>query len=190
MKRVVLGLAAIGLVFGMSAWVSARKWTTSDGKTTVEAELVSVADGKVQLKKEDGSVTVMPLSDLGADDQKFIAALPPKGTAAAPAKEISFTKDIQPILAKRCGDCHKGSRASGGVRLDTYADLIKRGRRGAPVVAEKPAESRIIATHTGGRPHPGRGGRGAPVVQPTAEEMATLEAWIKAGAKDDTPAKK
>jgi hypothetical protein len=182
----------VSLVFGMSAWVSARKWTSNDGKT-VEAELVSVAEGKAQLKKEDGSTTVMPLSDLSAEDQKFIAGLPAKGTAAspAPAKELSFTKDIQPILAKRCGDCHKGSRASGGVRLETYADLIKRGRRGAPVVAEKPAESRIIASHTGGRPHPGRGSRGgAPVVQPTAEEMATLEAWIKAGAKDDTPAKK
>ncbi len=49
----------------------ARKWTDSTGKYTVEAELVDIKDGKVRLRKEDGSVIAVPLDWLSEADRAF-----------------------------------------------------------------------------------------------------------------------
>ena len=46
-----------------------RTWTDTTGKFKIEAELVRVADGKVELKKADGTVVSVPLDKLSAADQ-------------------------------------------------------------------------------------------------------------------------
>jgi len=46
-----------------------RTWTDTTGKFKIEAELVRVADGKVELKKPDGTVVNVPLDKLSAADQ-------------------------------------------------------------------------------------------------------------------------
>jgi len=46
-----------------------RTWTDATGKFKIEAELVRVADGKVELKKADGTVVSVPLDKLSAADQ-------------------------------------------------------------------------------------------------------------------------
>jgi len=51
---------------------SARTWTDSTGKYTVEAEFVDSEDGKVSLKKEDGTVVNLPIQKLSKADQEFI----------------------------------------------------------------------------------------------------------------------
>lgn len=53
--------------------VSARTWTDSSGNFQVEAELVSVDDDRVTLRKEDGQVIAVPLKRLSAADRKFLA---------------------------------------------------------------------------------------------------------------------
>ena len=50
-----------------------RMWSDRSGKFKVEAELVGVADGKVQLKRKDGQTVEVPLERLSDEDQKFIA---------------------------------------------------------------------------------------------------------------------
>ncbi len=52
----------------------ARKWTDSTGKHTVEAEFLEFKDGKVWLKKEDGSVIPVPIERLSEADQQFVKA--------------------------------------------------------------------------------------------------------------------
>jgi len=193
MRRVVCVLAMTGLLLTGSSLLSARKWTSSDGKFSVEAELVSVDAGKVKLKKANGTVATVPVDRLSAEDRQYLEGLSAK---AAPAREVSFTRDVQPLLAKCCVDCHRQKKARGGVRLEKYADIIKHSKKGFPVIPGNPAESRVIVTHAGGKQHPEKDSKEAQpedkktkAVPPTAGELALIENWIKAGAKDDSPAK-
>jgi hypothetical protein len=50
----------------------ARKWTDSTGKHEVEAEFAGLKDGKVQLRKPDGSVVTVPVEKLSQADQTWI----------------------------------------------------------------------------------------------------------------------
>jgi len=49
-----------------------RTWTDDSGKFEIEAELVGVEDGIVQLKKSDGKVKAVPLDKLSGNDRRFI----------------------------------------------------------------------------------------------------------------------
>ena len=72
-------------------------------------------------------------------------------TAFATAAEISFSRQIAPILIDQCMECHQSGKAKGGYRLDTVELMLKAGdSESAPVVPGKPDESelyRLIATH-------------------------------------------
>lgn len=95
----------------------------------------------------------------------------------------SFTKDIKPFLSNYCLGCHSGRRAKSGYSVDSYAALMKNGRKGPLVMPGKPDESRLTMCLDGkGKPMPPRRSE-----QPTAEEIAQVRAWIKAGAKEDKP---
>jgi hypothetical protein len=106
--------------------------------------------------------------------------------AAAGEPPPSYAKDVKPFLAKYCMDCHNDTKARSGYSVETFDRLTKQGRRGALVVPEKPDDSMLIRTMGGkGKQMPPR-----KAAQPRAEEIAKVSAWIKAGAKDDTPAGK
>src|SRR5258708_38257751 len=68
------------------------------------------------------------------------------GFTAYPAgAEVSFVKDIAPIVLKRCTGCHGERTNLGGYRAHTFQSLMKAGLSGnAPIVAGKPAESRLF----------------------------------------------
>ena len=54
----------------------AREWASSDGKYRVEAELAGFNAESVRLKKKaDGKVIVVPLKQLSAADQQWIAKI-------------------------------------------------------------------------------------------------------------------
>ncbi len=86
MQRLLLATAVFCLLLaaGPAAW--ARKWTSSDGRFSVEAELVDFADGQVTLKKPGGETVSVPLSRLSVADRQFVVAAtktpkpPAKGT--------------------------------------------------------------------------------------------------------------
>ncbi len=90
-----------------------------------------------------------------------------------------FHKNILPILRENCFRCH-GDKVKGGLRLNTREAALKSGDSGdAAVVPHDPLASellqRIKSTDAGERmPPTGEGLK--------AEQIATLEAWIKAGA--------
>lgn len=76
-----------------------RTWKDSTGVFSVEASLVSLTDGKVELKKADGTTVSVPLERLSESDQAYIkfglrrrrneAAGLRKGGSAAEAREVS-----------------------------------------------------------------------------------------------------
>jgi hypothetical protein len=51
---------------------SLRTWTDKSGQHKIDAELVGSNDGKVQLKKKDGTVIVVPIEKLSQSDQEFV----------------------------------------------------------------------------------------------------------------------
>jgi hypothetical protein len=116
----------------------------------------------------------------------FVALLGGAGLAAAADDPPSYTKDVKPFLKTYCMDCHSGARPKAGYSVETFDALLKKGRGGwALVVPEKPDDSRLLASLTG------KTRRAMPPknkTQPKADEIAKVREWIKAGAKDDTPA--
>ena len=54
-------------------------------------------------------------------------------------------RDIQPLLAKRCGECHNATKRKGGLALDSYADILDGGKDGPIVQPGHSADSMLIA---------------------------------------------
>ncbi len=66
-------LLAIAFVAG-SAEAASRKWTSANGKFTVQAELVTVKGEQVELRKADGETIEVPLEKLSEADQRYVNA--------------------------------------------------------------------------------------------------------------------
>ena len=101
-------------------------------------------------------------------------------TASARADEASFTKDVLPILERKCVVCHHGDGAQNGLRLGSAAGLIAGGESGPAVVPGHPESSLLLAKVGGQKPEM------PPAGQPlTRAEIASIRDWISAGAPGD-----
>src|SRR4051794_20697312 len=104
------------------------------------------------------------------------ADLPPAATAS-----VDFDKDVRPILANNCLNCHGPEKQKGGLRLDSRQALLTGGNSGpAIIVGEKAGESRLLRAVAGLDPD---------LTMPpdekkrlTAAEVGTLRAWVEHGA--------
>lgn len=109
-------------------------------------------------------------------------------TALASAAEISFSRQIAPVLIDQCVECHRSGKAKGGYRLDIVELLLKAGdSETAPVVAGKPDESelyRLIATHEEDDRMPKK----ADALP--EKEVKLIREWIVGGASLDVADKK
>ncbi len=88
-----------------------------------------------------------------------------------------FTRRVEPILASSCLGCHNQKVKLGGLSMSTRETLLAGGKRGPVVVPGKPAESRLLRVvrhETDLQMPPGR--------KLGDSDIATLEAWIAAGA--------
>jgi hypothetical protein len=92
---------------------------------------------------------------------------------------VDFLRDVKPILAQRCFRCHSSLKEESSLRLDSVGAILKGGELGTIVVAGKSSESRIIEAveRRGDLKMPPEG---EPL---TAAQIATLKAWIDAGAQ-------
>ena len=93
--------------------------------------------------------------------------------AGAPAGSPGFSADIQPIFDASCSGCH-GSRASGGVQLNSYENLM-----GSNVVTAGDSAGSVLwqVVDSGEMPKAG---------QPlSAEKVQLIADWINAGANND-----
>jgi hypothetical protein len=113
-------------------------------------------------------------------------APPPAATISAPAAsaplvvgpgQVALYRDVvAPLLARRCGECHSGQHAEGGMRVDDLAKLV----RDKDLVPGKPGDSPIVqrmalATSDSDRMPP-------PEKPPAdAWETATVSAWVAKG---------
>ncbi|MEY2429198.1 MAG: hypothetical protein QOJ40_2083 [Verrucomicrobiota bacterium] len=101
--------------------------------------------------------------------------LPPAAT-----RKIDFAKDIQPLLAKTCYDCHGPEKQKGGLRLDKKAAALKGGDTGPAIVPGKSAESLLIQAVAGAKEDLARMPKKRDPL--SAEQIALLRGWIDQGA--------
>ncbi|MGI8982058.1 MAG: c-type cytochrome domain-containing protein [Pirellulaceae bacterium] len=94
------------------------------------------------------------------------------------ATEIDFEKHVAPILVQNCLKCHNSTKARAGLDLSNSATALKGSEAGEVVVPGRPQESLLIRRAADGSMPPETDGR-----RLTAEEVAVLAAWVKAGAK-------
>ena len=104
--------------------------------------------------------------------------------AAAPTERLSYTRDVRPILATHCFNCHglDEETRQADLRLDLRESVVAPRDGGNPaIVAGKPAASGVVA-----RIH----ATDESIVMPPPEfkkpltpaQVATLERWIAEGA--------
>lgn len=100
------------------------------------------------------------------------------GITAAPDREVTYTKDVAPILLKNCAGCHRPGEI-GPFSLLTYRDAAKRADDITNVTADR--------TMPPWKPVAGVGEFFGERRLSDAE-IATLGAWVKGGSKEGSPA--
>ena len=96
----------------------------------------------------------------------------------ATAGRVDYTRDVKPLLARRCVACHGPAKQRSGLRLDSGAGILKGGDTGPAVVPHKSAGSLLIRAVTGAE-----GVSAMPPKGPrlSAGEVTLLRDWIDAG---------
>lgn len=106
--------------------------------------------------------------------------------------EVSFSKDVQPILTKECADCHGAKKAKAKLNMDpsvAYKSLVNAPStevKGAALVTPGHPETSILwlkVSHAQkeGDPMP-KGMFGAKKLP--QEQLDLIKAWIEGGAKE------
>ncbi len=93
------------------------------------------------------------------------------------AGDVSYFRDIRPVLQRQCQGCHQPNLKSSNLDLTSYDGFKTGGQRG-------PGSKTLLGYITGeSKPQ-------MPLGQPPlpADQIDLFKNWIAAGAKDDTPA--
>lgn len=105
----------------------------------------------------------------------ILGAQAPSKSPAGAASYQAFTT----ILQQKCLACHSADAKMGGFVMASYPTLMKGGKHGAEIVPGNSAKSRLVLMVEGDvQPRMPFGGN--PL---SAAEIATIKAWIDAGAK-------
>src|SRR4051812_22613674 len=100
-----------------------------------------------------------------------------------PAATPDFNRDVAPLFKKYCESCHNPTDREGKLVLADHAAVLQGGEHGPAVVPGKADESRLIQALTG-KAEPAMPPDGSD--KPEPKEIATIVAWINAGAKAST----
>src|SRR5262245_60123782 len=86
----------------------------------------------------------------------------------------NFDRQVAPILASRCLECHSGAEPKGKLDLSRAKSAFNGGESGAAIVSGRPDESYLLQRISSDE---------MPPKHPLpAGERETLKAWIAAGA--------
>ncbi len=99
------------------------------------------------------------------------------------SETVSFAADVAPLLVENCNGCHiDAMQTRGGLRMDTFAQLLRGGDSGEIILAGKGDESLLVQKLRGmvGERMPA-GGRPAL----SDESIALISTWIDEGATLD-----
>ncbi|MGV2339869.1 MAG UNVERIFIED_CONTAM: hypothetical protein LVR18_39715 [Planctomycetaceae bacterium] len=112
-----------------------------------------------------------------------IVASGPRTPAAAPAAapdEVDYVREIQPLLARHCYECHGPDTQEGRLRLDRHSSLLRGGDSGEPaIIPTKPELShllRLVRGEEAGKRMPPE-----PADRLSTDQIRLLERWIAGG---------
>ncbi len=108
-----------------------------------------------------------------------MALLPVALAAAEETPKVDYSRQIKPLLAKHCQQCHGPQKQQSGLRIDSGRGLLEGGDSGPAVVPKDIAKSLLI--------HAVTGTEGASMMPPegaglTGVEIQLLKDWIASGA--------
>jgi uncharacterized membrane protein len=109
------------------------------------------------------------------------------GPGCARKQEVSYQKDVSPLLAKHCASCHTPGQAGyvvSGFELKDYQSLMK-GTSFGPVVLPGDALTSVLVMLIEGRADPSINMPHGGVNPMTKEEIATIHRWVEQGAKNN-----
>src|SRR5437660_11690896 len=69
--------------------------------------------------------------------------------AAAGAAPVDYARDVKPLLAKYCYQCHGAKAQKGGLRVDTVQSLKEGGDTGPAIAAGKADDSLLVQAVVG-----------------------------------------
>ena len=130
------------------------------------------------------AVCVSAVLPLAAAERKPVdtSKLPPPSAQ----KDVTYAKDIKPILDESCVKCHGPEKPKGKLRLDSLPGVLKGGEDGKVVQPGNSAGSILIhnIAHVGDpddyMPPPKNKANIGPL---TKEQVGLVRAWIDQGAK-------
>ncbi len=103
------------------------------------------------------------------------------GSLAAAPGRVDFVREVRPLLARHCYDCHGPEEAKGGLRLDQAAAARRGGESGLPaVVPGHPERSELLARLRTTDPEDVMPRKAAPL---PAADQELLRRWIAEGAE-------
>lgn len=106
-----------------------------------------------------------------------VVAAPQEGAASEQPNKVDYLEDVLPIIERNCLKCHNAATRKGEFVLDAREDFLKGGESGPVVVPGKATRSKLIAMLQG---------HAKPKMPPKSrlrpQEIATMKAWIDAGA--------
>ena len=104
-------------------------------------------------------------------------------TKTTSSTDVSFTKDVAPVLDKFCTTCHSSEEDHPSeLFMDTYETLMKGGKHGKAIVVGNSKES-LLSQKMSDDPPFGKVMPPPRKPRPTPEQVALILAWIDQGAK-------
>ena len=130
--------------------------------------------------------TVLFLSVISVAWHPTSAADDPKSDPSTSTKSnVSFSRQVAPLLVKHCIACHGPKNPEGDFQLHTFARLMKGGSSGEPpIVAKKPEQSYLFELVTSDDAEVRMPKEQKPLA---AAEIDLLRRWIHEGAAFDGP---
>jgi WD40 repeat protein len=121
-----------------------------------------------------------PILALASVSALLIALAAPAGADDAAKPKVNYKDNVAGFFQSKCNACHNAGTKKGGLALDTYSGVMQGGGSGAVVEAGDPDNSRLylLCAH-----------EEEPKMPPNAAklpdaDLATLKAWIEAGAPE------
>lgn len=110
-------------------------------------------------------------------------------------QQVSYSKDVQPILTTSCKACHDGSgegSSASGFKVNSYDDIMK-GTKYGPVIVPGDSLSSTLMRLIDHRadpkiqmpPHHDQTLAQEKLKPLSAEQISTIKNWIDQGAKDN-----
>jgi len=118
----------------------------------------------------------------------FVAGFASQLRGESPPHKVDFSKELEPLFAERCYDCHGEKKQESAFRADSREGLLKGGDHGPAVVPGKGVESILVKVLTD--THDDISGMPKKKEKLTPEQIAVVRAWIDQGAVWESVAKK